>query len=432
MVSTIELIKRTPRAASKTGSPQLYITSFISLFLALLFLYEIIRTIRITKSIWKNVTSRFRILVLSFSFIGLFTQTLTALISFNWESIFLIFLFYVNLVFWSQFSSYIAYIFYVVKTLQLIEGKRTKIRKYSDLIFAILIIITFGFLILFCYLDAKNLNDNTTFTDAYRFQNLYNIIWILPLNIIFAIISIKSYKKFGGYILVKIQKERIKYVAILTIIGSCFFGVSLFGLYLVKTNKNQKYLDLIFAILIIITFGFLILFCYLDAKNLNDNTTFTDAYRFQNLYNIIWILPLNIIFAIISIKSYKKFGGYILVKIQKERIKYVAILTIIGSCFFGASLIWAIFSVSGANKMSNNLKSYLENEEYSKFDNFNLFFHFIFFLIPSFIIFFFLHHILSIEKGMFQREENILLADPDDDNLLNDEKNEYKLFDVKN
>ncbi|KAJ5074086.1 hypothetical protein M0811_00714 [Anaeramoeba ignava] len=320
MVSTIELIKRTARGASKTGSPQLYIISFTSLFLALLFLYEIIRTIRITKSIWKNVTSRFRILVLSFSFIGLFIQTLTALISFNWESIFLIFFFYVNLVYWFIYSSYIAYIFYVVKTLQLIEGKQTKIRKYSDLIFGILIIITFALLILFCYLDAKNLNDNTKFSDAYRLQNLYNIIWILPLSIIFIVISIKSYKKFGGYILVKIQKERIKYVLILTIIGCCFFG---------------------------------------------------------------------------------------------------------------AFLIWVIFSVSGANKMSNNLKSYLENEEYSKFDNFNLFFHFIFFFIPSFIIFFFLHHILTIEKRMFQREENILLADPDDDGIIYN-KNEYKLMDIIN
>ncbi|KAJ5074089.1 hypothetical protein M0811_00717 [Anaeramoeba ignava] len=315
MVSPKERIERSARGASGTNSPQLYILGIIYLIVSLLVLYEIIRTIRTIKSIWKNITSRFRILILSFCFLELFLVSLFRLISFNWKSIFLILFFYYNIPVWFEFCTFSLYFLYIAKTLQLIEGKQTRIKKHLDLIFSIIII----------------------------------------------------------------------------------------G-------------DLIFIILV----------SYFDAENLKDETKYKGAEKAETLYLLILSLFLILLFIIMGIKYYKKFGDYLLVKIQKERIKYIMILIIIDGLIFVAFFIWSIFGAFNANSLSNNSRKSLDNEEYSKYDTFILFFD----LIPAFVLFIILHHILSIEKRMFQREENILLADPDDG--FNDNKNDYRLMDLVN
>ncbi|KAJ5074088.1 integral membrane protein [Anaeramoeba ignava] len=319
MVSPKERIERSARGASGTNSPQLYILGIIYLIFSLLVLYEIIRTIRTIKPIWKNITSRFRILILSSCFWELFLASLFRLISFNWKSIFLILFFYYNIPVWFEFCTFSLYFLYIAKTLQLIEGKQTRIKKHLDLIFSIIII--------------------------------------------------------GNLILI-------------------------------------------------------IIVCYFDAENLKDETKYKGIDKVQTLYLLILLLFLILLFIIMGIKYYKKFGDYLLVKIQKERIKYIMILIIIDGLIFITFLIWSIFGAFNANSLSNNSRKSLDNEEYSKYDTFILFDLF-FDLTPAFVLFIILHHILSIEKRMFQREENILLADLDDDGF-NDNKNEYKLFDIKN
>ncbi|KAJ5074090.1 hypothetical protein M0811_00718 [Anaeramoeba ignava] len=320
MVSTKEIIERGARGASGTNSPQLYILGIIYVILSLLIIYEIIRTIKITKSIWKNITSRFRILILSSCFLGSFLTSLFRLISFNWKSMFLILFFYYDIPVWLEFCTFSLYFLYIAKTLYLIEGKQTRIKKHLDLIFSIIIIGSFILIIIVSYFDAENLKDETKYKGADKVKTLYLIILFLFLILLYIIMGIKYYKKFGDYLLVKIQKERIKYIMILIIIDG----------------------------LISITF-----------------------------------------------------------------------------------LIWSIFAAFNANSLTNNSRKNLENEEYSKFDTYILLVDLFFDLIPAFVLFIILHHILSIEKGIFQREENILLADLDDDGF-NDNKNEYKLMDLAN
>ncbi|KAJ5074085.1 tobamovirus multiplication protein 1-like isoform x1 [Anaeramoeba ignava] len=319
MVSALEMAKRRARGASGTGSPQLYVIGIISAIVALLVFYEIIRTIRITGSTWKNLTSRFRILILSSCFLELALISVLFLVSFNWKSVFPLLFLYDALPSWFQFCTFAFYTLYLAKTLYMIEGKQTKTKKYLDFIFAMLIIFSFAFVFLVSYFDSKYLEDE----DKYK--------------------------------------------------GS----------------------DILAA-----------------------------------LYLAILILPLLILFGIMGVKYYKKSHDYLLLLIQKERIKYVMLLIIIDGLIFLGFFIWSLFSAFGGNKIQKNVDDYLENKEYSKYDTFALIFGLIFFIIPAFVLFIILHRVLSNEKGMFQREENILLTDLDDDNDDNF-NSEYKLFDVK-
>ncbi|KAJ5074080.1 hypothetical protein M0811_00708 [Anaeramoeba ignava] len=319
MVSSLEIVKRSARGASGTGSPQLYISGIISAIIALLMLYEIIRTVKLTGSTWKNLTSRFRFLILSSCFLELTLSSIVFIVSFNWKSTFLIIFFYTTFPVFIRFCTFSFYILYLVKTLYMIEGKQTKLKKYLDLIFSISVI--------------------------------------------------------GDFILIVI-------------------------------------LD------------------HLDAKNINEGKDSLGSNLLSSLYIIVLMLPLSILFGIMGVKYYKKFKDYLLVSIQKERIKYIMILIIIEGSIFTIFLIYALFSAFGINKISITVDNYLENEEYSKYDTYALIFSLVFVIIPALVLFIILHHILSIEKGMFQREENILLAGDDDNNENLD--NEYKLFDVKN
>ncbi|KAJ5074078.1 importin subunit beta-1 [Anaeramoeba ignava] len=294
---------------------------FISAIIALLILYEIIRTIKITGSTWKNLTSRFRILILSSCFLELILSAILFIVSFNWKSAFLVLFFYNSLPIWLQFCTFIFYILYLAKTLYMIEGKQTKLKKYLDLIFSILIIVCFIIVILIDYFNAKSINE----------------------------------------------------------------------------GKNS-----------------------LDRNILS------------GLYTIVLMLPLSILFVVMGVKYYKKSKDYLLVKIQKERIKYTIILIVIDGSIFTTFLIWSLFSAFEINEAIKKIENYLKNEEYSKYDTSVFFTNFVFVLIPAFVLFIILHRILSIEKGMFQREENILLAEGDDDVIDNfNGGNEYKLFDVK-
>ncbi|KAJ5074079.1 hypothetical protein M0811_00707 [Anaeramoeba ignava] len=318
MASILEIVKRAARAASGTRSPQLYILGIISAILALLILYEIIRTIKLTGSIWKNITSRFRILILTSCFLEITLTSIVSLVSFNWKSVFLIIFFYTTLPTFLQFCTFSFYILYLAKTLFMIEGKQTKLKKYLDLIFVISIIVYFILLIILDYFTAKNVNEG-------------------------------------------------------------------------KDNSTSNLLSA--------------------------------------LYIIIFIFPLVILFVIMGVKYYRKFKDYLLVSIQKERIKYIMILIIINGVIFTIFFIYALFGAFEKNKISDTVGTYLANEEYSKYDTYALIFTLVFGLIPAFVLFIILHRILSIEKGMFQRQENILLAGDDNNEYLN---NEYKLFDVKN
>ncbi|KAJ5074082.1 hypothetical protein M0811_00710 [Anaeramoeba ignava] len=322
MVPLLELTKRMARGASGTNSPQLYISGIISAIIALLILYEIIRTIKLTGSTWKNITSRFRILILTSCFLELTLTSILFIVSFNWKSTFLIIFFYITFPAWLQFCTFAFYILYLVKTLYMIEGKQTKLKKYLDFIFGILISVCIILIVILDYFDAKMLDE----------------------------------------------------------------------------GKDNLALDILSV-----------------------------------LYNIILMLPLSILFIITGVKYYKKFKGYILVKIQKERIKYTMILVLIDGSLFTIFLISNLFSLFGINKITNSVDDYLENKEYSKYDTYSLFVTLIFIVIPALVLFIVLHRILSIEKGMFGREENILLTGDDDDYNIDNINggNEYKLFDVK-
>ncbi|KAJ5074083.1 hypothetical protein M0811_00711 [Anaeramoeba ignava] len=323
MATPLEIVKRSARGASGTNSPQLYIIGFILVIVALLVIYEIIRTTKLIGSTWKNITSRFRILILTSCFLQLALTSILFLISFNWKSIFPLLFFYNYLPAWLQFCTFILYILYLSKTFRLVEGKQTKAKKYFDFIFAFLIIGSFILVILVSYFNGKNLEDG-------------------------------------------------------------------------KNNSNSGILEA--------------------------------------LYIVILMLPLVILFIVMGVKYYKKFQGYILVKIQKERIKYTIILLLIDGSIFTIFLIYALVATFGKNKITKSVDDYLENKEYSKFDTYVLIFTFIFIVIPAFVLFIILHRVLTIEKRMFQREENVLLADPDDDYNIDNINggNEYKLFDVKN
>ncbi|KAJ5074081.1 hypothetical protein M0811_00709 [Anaeramoeba ignava] len=323
MTSVLELTRRAARGASGTGSPQLYISGIISAIIALLILYEIIRTIKLTGSIWKNITSRFRILILSSCFLELTLSAIIYIVSFNWKSTFLIIFFYTTLPIFLQFCTFIFYILYLSKTLYMIEGKQTKLKKYLDLIVAISVIVCFVLIIIIGYFNAKMMDE----------------------------------------------------------------------------EKDNLALDIL-----------------------------------SFLYIFILILPLPILFIVMGVKYYKKFKGYILVKIQKERIKYIMILIVIDGSLLTIFFISNLCSVFGINKITSNTSDYLENKEYSKYDTYSLFTNLIYVIIPAFVLFIVLHRILSIEKGIFGREENILLAGDDDDYNIDSINggNEYKLFDVKN
>ncbi|KAJ5074084.1 hypothetical protein M0811_00712 [Anaeramoeba ignava] len=300
MVSSLEIVKRTARAASGTGSPQLYIIGIISAIVALLVLYEIIRTIRLTRSIWKNITSRFRILILSSCFLELFLTSIFFLISFNWKSIFSIIFFYITFPVWLQFCTFTFYILYLAKTLYMIEGKETKLKKYLDLIFGILIGFNFIFVILLDYFNSK----------------------------------------------------------------------------ILEKGKSNLGADIL-----------------------------------ATLYIVFLMVPLVVLFTIMGVKYFKKSKEYVLVKIQKERIKYTIILIIIDDLIFTVFLVSTLFGAFGANKITSTVNGYLEDEEYSKYDTSILLITLIFVMIPAFVLFLILHRVLSIEKRMFQREENILLTD---------------------
>ncbi|KAJ5074091.1 tobamovirus multiplication protein 1-like isoform x1 [Anaeramoeba ignava] len=208
---------------------------------------------------------------------------------------------------------------------------------------------------------------------------------------------------------------------------------TIYSLYLAKTlylsearvSKTKKYLDLILIIILVIMLILMILLCYFDTEKWDSDSNFRTADVFNSIYSVAVLLFLCSLMIFMGVKYYKQFKSFSLVKIRKKRIQSVMILIIIDGSIFFAHGIWSFFTLLEENKLNDKLLNLLADKEYSKYDTICLFWFIITEIIPALVLFIVLHHNLSSERSMFEKEENFLLVDPDFDY-----DNHYTLFEM--
>eukprot|EP01156_Anaeramoeba_ignava_P023066 Anaeramoba_ignava/c21289_g2_i4.p1 GENE.c21289_g2_i4~~c21289_g2_i4.p1 ORF type:complete len:108 (+),score=21.86 c21289_g2_i4:26-349(+) len=103
--SNKHIVQDATRAAIKSESPQLYILSLLYFLVGILSFYEIIRTLRSCRWAWKNTTTRFRVITLSFSSLTMIIRGFFTLVYFQWNNIEWAYFWYFKFPIWLQFCT---------------------------------------------------------------------------------------------------------------------------------------------------------------------------------------------------------------------------------------------------------------------------------------------------------------------------------------